>query len=214
MLGHMQITHYGHACVLIDTGAARLLFDPGAFSSGFESLDGLDAILVTHQHFDHVDAERLQHLLRANPDAALVTDGQTAQQLTGIDARTAAPGDRLTLGGAEVEVVGSGEHAEIHRDIPLVANNGYLVDGALLHPGDAYVPPGRDELATLLLPTGAPWLKISEAVDYLRAVAPRTVVPIHEQTLADPALHYRFFDTLGPDATTLLVPNRGAPVAV
>ena len=214
MLGHMQITHYGHACVLIDTGAARLLFDPGAFSSGFESLDGLDAILVTHQHFDHVDAERLQHLLRANPDAALVTDGQTAQQLTGIDARTAAPGDRLALGGAEVEVVGSGEHAEIHRDIPLVANNGYLVDGALLHPGDAYVPPGRDELATLLLPTGAPWLKISEAVDYLRAVAPRTVVPIHEQTLADPALHYRFFDTLGPDATTLLVPDRGAPVAV
>lgn len=210
----MHLTHYGHACVLIDTGAARLLFDPGAFSSGFESLDGLDAILVTHQHFDHVDAERLQHLLRANPDAALVTDGQTAQQLTGIDARTAAPGDRLTLGGAEVEVVGSGEHAEIHRDIPLVANNGYLVDGVLLHPGDAYVPPGRDELATLLLPTGAPWLKISEAVDYLRAVAPRRVVPIHEQTLADPALHYRFFDTLGPDATTLVVPDRGAAVDV
>ncbi|MFP5069063.1 MBL fold metallo-hydrolase [Pseudonocardia nantongensis] len=210
----MHLTHYGHACVLVDTGAARLLFDPGAFSSGFESLDGLDAILVTHQHFDHVDAERVAHLLRANPDAALVTDGQTAQQLTGIDARTAAPGDRLDLGGAAVDVVGSGEHAEIHPDIPLVANNGYLVDGVLLHPGDAYVPPGRDELATLLLPTGAPWLKVSEAVDYLRAVAPRKVVPIHEQTLADPALHYRFFDSLGPEGSTLLVPDRGTAVAV
>ncbi|MEJ8281990.1 MBL fold metallo-hydrolase [Pseudonocardia spirodelae] len=210
----MHLTHYGHACVLVDTGSARLLFDPGTFSTGFEGLDGLDAILVTHQHADHVDADRLRDLLRANPDAALVTDGQTAGRLDGVDARTAAPGDVLALGGAEVRVVGSGDHARIHADIPLVANNGYLVDGTLLHPGDAYVPPGVDELATLLLPTGAPWLKVSEAVDYLRAVAPRTVVPIHEGTLADPALHYRFFDQLGPDATTLLVADRATAVAV
>lgn len=210
----MKLTHYGHACVLVDTGGARLLFDPGAFSSGFSGLEGLDAILVTHQHFDHVDADALRTLLRANPDAALVTDGQTAGQLDGVDARTAAPGDVLALGGAEVSVVGSGDHAQIHPDIPLVANNGYLVDGALLHPGDAYVPPGVDELATLLLPTGAPWLKVSEAVDYLRSVAPRTVVPIHEGTLADPTLHYRFFDNLGPDASTLLVPDRETAVDV
>lgn len=210
----MHLTHYGHACVLVDTGAARLLFDPGAFSSGFESLDGLDAVLITHQHFDHVVPETLQALLRANPDAALVTDGQTAEQLDGIDTRTVAPGDRLALGGAEIAVVGSGEHAQIHADIPLVANNGYLVDGTLLHPGDAYVPPGLDELATLLLPTGAPWLKVSEAVDYLRAVAPRRVVPIHEQTLADPAMHYRFFDNLRPAGTELLVPDRESPVGV
>lgn len=210
----MHLTHYGHACVLVDTGAARLLFDPGAFSSGFESLDGLDAVLITHQHFDHVVPETLQALLRANPDAALVTDGQTAEQLDGIDTRTVAPGDRLALGGADIAVVGSGEHAQIHADIPLVANNGYLVDGTLLHPGDAYVPPGLDELATLLLPTGAPWLKVSEAVDYLRAVAPRRVVPIHEQTLADPAMHYRFFDNLRPAGTELLVPDRESPVGV
>lgn len=210
----MHLTHYGHACVLVDTGAARLLFDPGAFSSGFENLDGLDAILVTHQHADHVAPEALRALLRANPDAALVTDGQTAQQLDGVDARTAAPGDRLTLGGAQIAVVGSGDHAVIHPDVPLVANNGYLVDGALLHPGDAYVAPEVDELATLLLPTGAPWLKVSEAVDYLRAVAPRTVVPIHEQTLAKPAMHYRFFDDLGPRGTTLLVPEREQAVGV
>lgn len=210
----MHLTHYGHACVLVDTGSARLLFDPGTFSTGFETLDGLDAILVTHQHFDHVDADALRTLLRANPDAALVTDGQTAEQLDGIDARTAAPGDVLALGGAEVTVVGSGDHAQIHPDIPLVANNGYLVDGALLHPGDAYVPPGVEELAPLLLPSGAPWLKVSEAVDYLRAVAPRTVVPIHEGTLANPALHYRFFDDLGPAATTLLVPDREKAITV
>jgi len=40
--------------VLLDTGAARLLIDPGAFSTDFETLTGLDAVLVTHEHSDHV----------------------------------------------------------------------------------------------------------------------------------------------------------------
>ena len=59
----MQVTHFGHSCVLLDTGAARLLLDPGGFSSGFEDLTGLDAVLVTHQHPDHLDTERLPVLL-------------------------------------------------------------------------------------------------------------------------------------------------------
>ena len=210
----MQITHYGHACVLIDTGAARLLVDPGAFSAGFEGLDGLDAILVTHQHFDHLDLDRLHGLLRANPDAPLVVDAGTATQLEGVEHRVVAPGDRIALGGADVAVVGSGEHATIHPDIPIVANNGYLVDGTLLHPGDAYVPPGVDGLDTLLLPTGAPWLKVSEAVDYMRAVGARTVVPIHEQTLANPALHYGLFDTLSPGPSTVRVLDREQATAL
>jgi hypothetical protein len=60
----------------------------------------------------------------------------------------------------------------------------------------------------LLLPTGAPWLKVSEAVDYLRAVAPRTAVPIHEAVLARPAMHYGIFESLAPAGTTLQVLER------
>jgi hypothetical protein len=40
----MQITKFGHACLLIETSAARVLIDPGAFSAGFEKVDGLSAI--------------------------------------------------------------------------------------------------------------------------------------------------------------------------
>jgi hypothetical protein len=54
----VQLTHFGHSCVLIDTGAARLLIDPGTFSSGFESLTGLDAVPVTRQHPDHLAVDR------------------------------------------------------------------------------------------------------------------------------------------------------------
>lgn len=31
----MRIVHFGHSCVLVDTGTARLLFDPGSWSTGF-----------------------------------------------------------------------------------------------------------------------------------------------------------------------------------
>ena len=32
----MKITHFGHACLLVESGEARLLFDPGTESSGYE----------------------------------------------------------------------------------------------------------------------------------------------------------------------------------
>jgi hypothetical protein len=57
----------------------------------------------------------------------------------------------------------------------------------LMHPGDALFVPG-EPVEVLATPAAAPWLKISEAVDYLRAVAPRHAVPIHQGIIAAQAL--------------------------
>jgi L-ascorbate metabolism protein UlaG (beta-lactamase superfamily) len=211
-LGTVETTHYGHSCVLLDTGAARLLLDPGAFSSGFETVGGLDAVLVTHQHVDHLDTDRLGALLSANPDARLIVDSGTAGQLAEFEHEVVEPGASFDVGGARVEVLG-GEHAVIHPDIPVIPNNAYLIDGTHLHPGDAFIPPSAP-IDVLFLPTGAPWLKASEAVDYLRAVAPRTAVPIHEAVLARPALHYGLFEQLGPEKTTITVLDRETPTTI
>lgn len=182
----MQIVHFGHSCVLLETGTARLLFDPGKFSSGFEELRDLDAILVTHQHFDHLDTDRLPALVRANPGAQLVTDEDTVAEIVKLDLRstTARPGDQLTLAGATVTVVG-GRHATIHPDFAMPTNAGFVVDaGAFYHPGDALFVP-EQEIDVLGLPMSAPWLKTSEAIDFLRGVNPRVAVPIHEALLSE-----------------------------
>lgn len=200
----MQIVHFGHACVLLDTGSARLLFDPGKFSSGFEDVRDLDAILITHQHPDHLDTDRLPALVAANPTATLVVDSGSADETTklGLAAQVARPGDALRLGGAAVAVVG-GEHAVIHRDFPAPPNAGYVVDGGTFyHPGDSLFVPDQ-KIDVLGLPTAAPWLRTGEAGDFLRAVAPRVAIPIHEGLLNENGLNltYGLFTRFAPAGT-------------
>jgi L-ascorbate metabolism protein UlaG (beta-lactamase superfamily) len=99
-------------------------------------------------------------------------------------------GDELTVGTLTIRALG-GRHAVIHPEIPVIDNISYLVDDGdrrarLMHPGDALFVPDEpvDVLAT---PAAAPWMKISEAVDYLRAVAPAHAVPIHQGVVAPDA---------------------------
>lgn len=185
----MDLTHFGHSCLLADFGVARLLFDPGTFSHGFEGITGLSAILITHQHPDHADPQRLPALAEANPDAALYADPQTAAMLGG-DWQAVHAGDELTVDGLTVRGVG-GRHAVIHPEIPVIDNTSFLVGDAghrarLMHPGDALFVPG-EPVEVLATPAAAPWMKISEAVDYLRAVAPTHAVPIHQGIIAPEA---------------------------
>ena len=182
----MELTHFGHSCLLAQIGVARILFDPGTFSHGFEGITGLSAILLTHQHPDHADPQRLPALVEANPQAALYADPATAGLLGG-DWRAVEVGDRLTVDGLTIRGAG-GRHAVIHPEIPVVDNISYLVGDSghaarLVHPGDALFVPD-EEVEVLATPAAAPWMKISEAVDYLRAVAPRHAVPIHQGIIA------------------------------
>lgn len=203
----MKITHYGHSCLLVEDADARLLIDPGVFSTGFEDLTDLTGILITHQHPDHLNRETLPRLLERNPEAKLHTDPDTADQLD--QATAVSAGDTLDL-GTPVEVFGR-DHAVIHPDLPGLTNTGYLISGRLFHPGDAFTVPDAD-VEILGLPTAAPWQKLSEAVDYLRAVAPRVAIPVHEKIVAVPDMYYARFKDL--TSSTITVLNDGTSVEV
>ena len=185
----MDLTHFGHSCLLASFADTTILFDPGNFSHGFEGITGLSAILITHQHPDHADPARLPALVEANPGAKLYADPQTAAQLG--DGWTAVNvGDELTVDDLTIRGVG-GVHAVIHPEIPVIDNISYLIGDAthpvrLMHPGDALFVPG-EPVEVLATPAAAPWMRISEAVDYLRAVAPTHAVPIHQGVVAPEA---------------------------
>ncbi|ORA14344.1 MBL fold metallo-hydrolase [Mycobacterium asiaticum] len=185
----MQLTHFGHSCLLAEFGDTKILFDPGSFAHGFEGITGLSAILVTHQHPDHVDVSRLPALLEGNPGATLYADAQTTEQL-GEPCQVVHVGDELSVGSLTIRAIG-GQHAVIHPEISVIENISYLVgDGEhparLMHPGDALFVPD-EPVDVLAAPASAPWMKISEAVDYLRAVAPARAVPIHQGIIAPDA---------------------------
>jgi L-ascorbate metabolism protein UlaG (beta-lactamase superfamily) len=211
----MRLTKFGHSCLLVEEGRARVLIDPGSFSAGFEELEGLSAVLFTHQHGDHLDTDRLRGLLDRNQGVRVVSDEGSASSLgeAGADVEVVHDADELEIAGVGVRVLGR-DHAVIHPDIPVVPNVGYLFAGRLFHPGDALTPPGQ-AVEVLAVPAGAPWLKVSEPIDYLRQVRPLVAVPVHEKVLsaAGMSIHYRQLEQLGAaHGTSFQVLDDGKPV--
>jgi L-ascorbate metabolism protein UlaG (beta-lactamase superfamily) len=205
----MRISKFGHSCMLIDTDGIRVLIDPGSYSSGFESLSDLDALLLTHQHPDHFDQDRILDLLGRNDHTAVTADEQTAARLAeaGRQVRTVHEDDRFAVGPVEVTVHGR-EHAVLHPDLPNVTNVGYFLADTVFHPGDALTVPDRP-VGVLALPVGAPWLAIRDAIDYLRAVRPRIAVGVHEKALGSPQLSYGLIERFAADQGTRFVVLEG-----
>jgi len=186
--GGMRVTKFGHACVRIEHDGAVVVLDPGGFTKA-EAVDGATAILITHEHPDHYDPGHLRAC-----DAAIFTIEGVAARI-----RQDAPdlAERLTVVtpgsawdvGVAVDVVGF-KHAVIHHDLPRIDNSGYLltVGGQrVYHPGDSLTLPETD-VDLLLAPISAPWLKVSEAIDFVRAVGAPRNLGIHDKVYSDVAL--------------------------
>jgi L-ascorbate metabolism protein UlaG (beta-lactamase superfamily) len=180
----MRLTKFGHACVRLEDGHGALVIDPGTYTEP-EALEGAATVLVTHEHADHVDVDRLEAACRQDP--ALTVHGpagwaaSVASRL-GPGLRGVEAGDSFTAAGFAVTAVG-GEHAEIIDGLPGCANLGYVVDG-VYHPGDSYFVP-EQAVQTLLVPASGPWTRHREAIEYVRAIRPARAFPIHDAHLSE-----------------------------
>ncbi len=178
----MRLTKLGHSCVRLEKDGAALVIDPGIWS-GPDALAVADAVLITHEHTDHVDAGLVRTAMTGNKALELWTNASVASQFADFGGRvhTVEHGDVFRAAGFDVHVYGR-DHALIHRDIPIVANTGFAVDGQVFHPGDSLTVP-EDPVPTLLIPGNAPWLKVGEMIDYGRAVGPQRGYVIHDALL-------------------------------
>ena len=117
-----RITHVGHATFLIQTNGLNFLTDPvwserasplsfagpkrvNAPGIDFDALPRIDAVLLTHSHYDHMDMATLKRLVAGHDPQIITPLGNDAMVRKAIpDAQTVTGdwGSRVTLAGDTV----------------------------------------------------------------------------------------------------------------
>lgn len=167
----MRVTKFAHSCIRIESDSNSLVIDPGIFTTP-DAVDGVDAILITHEHADHFSPELLQRAA-----APVYTIAAVAAKLpTEWDVTVVAPGEEFHAAGS-VHHCGRGDACVTHPDVPRFFDSGFVVTAdatRLYHPGDSLTPPPV-RVDVCCLPISGPWLKLAEAIDFARSV--RTTKP-------------------------------------
>ncbi|HEX6416059.1 MAG TPA: MBL fold metallo-hydrolase [Candidatus Saccharimonadales bacterium] len=179
----MKLTKYQHACFTVEVEEQILVVDPGVFSTDFIAPSNVAAVIITHEHPDHFDHDFIAQIMDKNPEAVIVAHPSVTSQIEVFNVKPALPGETLAVGPFNMEFFG-GSHAVIHPEIPVIANLAVMVNDLLYYPGDSFVLPEKS-VDTLALPASAPWMKVSEAADFMVAVGPRLAFPTHDAILSD-----------------------------
>ncbi|HSP51844.1 MAG TPA: MBL fold metallo-hydrolase [Cryobacterium sp.] len=179
----MKLTKLEHAALILDKAGQKLFIDPGSFTSPLTETARAVGVVITHEHPDHWTPEQLDRIIALNPDVPIFAPVGVAAAAPGYPVTVVSAGDSVEAGPFRLRFFG-GTHAVIHETIPVIDNLGVLVDEELYYGGDSFTIPEGVTVQTLAVPAGAPWLKISEVMDYVLALKPRRCFPTHEMGLS------------------------------
>lgn len=174
----MKLTKYEHACFTLEENDQILVVDPGNFSSDFIPTEAIVAVVITHKHADHFEPELIAQIFAKNDDVLVLGPADVISQVKVENKQVVDSGDKVTVGPFNLEFFG-GLHALIHESMPRVQNLGVMINDLVYYPGDSFVAPGR-MVDSLAIPAAAPWMKIGEAMDFLREIHPRFAFPTHD----------------------------------
>jgi len=179
----MRLTKYEHSCFTLEQDGNVLVIDPGGWTTDFTSPNNVVAVVITHEHADHFDIEKLKAIFETNQDVKIYAPADVILKIQSLPTQTVATGDSVKIAGFTLDFIG-GVHATIHKDFHEPFQNvGVIVNDALYHPGDSLALPGRP-IKVLSLPIIAPWEKVSESVDFLLQVRPELTFPTHDAMLS------------------------------
>jgi L-ascorbate metabolism protein UlaG (beta-lactamase superfamily) len=173
----MKVTKYGHACVVLEEQGRRLVIDPGGFTPTFGGVENIVAVVVTHEHGDHLNPEHLRAIAEANPGVQIFAPGDAVSKMANLPAKAVTNGDSADAAPFSLTFKGQ-KHATIHPDYAVPENVGVMVNDKFYYPGDSFTLPNAP-VEILAVPAGAPWMKMAEAMDFVRAVQPKICLPTH-----------------------------------
>jgi L-ascorbate metabolism protein UlaG (beta-lactamase superfamily) len=184
--GDLEITFLGHGTLMMTFGGKTIHIDPYGDVADYGSLPKADLVLVTHEHFDHLDPQACRLIL--TPATTVVSSKACAPKLPG--AIVLANGDKRTVLGLAIEAVPAYNIAHKRPDgspfHPKGDGNGYIVtfgDKRVYIAGDTENTPEMKALKDIdvaFLPMNLPYTMTPEQVaDAAKAVRPKILYPYH-----------------------------------
>jgi L-ascorbate metabolism protein UlaG (beta-lactamase superfamily) len=198
-----SIEYVGHATVLVDLDGVRLLTDPllrnrvthlrRAAKVDPGALRGIDAVLISHLHYDHLDMPSLQRLGREMPIVAPRGAGAMIKRKAGVkNVLELSAGEELRIGALTVRATRA-EHDAARLPFGASAEPlGYVIEGgglSIYFAGDTDVFPGMAELGPVdvaLLPIwgwgptmGPGHMDPQRAAEAAALLQARLAIPIH-----------------------------------
>jgi L-ascorbate metabolism protein UlaG (beta-lactamase superfamily) len=178
----MELTKYEHACFTLEKDGKCIVIDPGSLTTDLSISENIIAIIITHDHGDHFSKEQIDEIISKNPNALIIGPEEVTSQLHNYETRTVHGGDSFAVEGFDLDFYGD-THSTIHPEIPAGQNVGVLIEDRLYYPGDSLTMPEKS-VDTLALPIAAPWLKLDEAVEFMKTVGARLTFPTHDAILS------------------------------
>ena len=182
----MKVTRFPQSCLLLEQDGHTIVIDPGVHflqTHKVEELNGVGAVLYTHQHADHYD-ESIAKALLAN-GVAIYANESTAKLIDNEKVTVVHDGDMFTAGGFEI-IARELPHCLLPNGSEGPQNTGYVVNGAFFHPGDGKKLEGL-KVDTLAVPITGPDISMYDAYAFAKQLEAKVVIPIHYQAIpADP----------------------------
>lgn len=186
-INYMKLTKFKHACICLEKDGQAILIDPGAWTDDLVVPDNLIALIITHEHPDHYDPNKIHEILNKFPNLPIFAPQSVTEKSDLPNFQPTEVGKRMTIGAFEVNFVGGKHQTILEGYHPVFENIGVVIDGDFYHPGDSFYVPDC-QIKTLSLPISAPWAKLSESADFLINIHPKLCIPIHDAVLSPNAI--------------------------